>query len=97
MGTTQSVISRAETGQVLPSLEFIQRFADATGQAIAIDLRPGTKEIRRADMRRRVREATDGFVFNPWDREPTEAEAKSLIADGLTRERFESRRAAQTS
>lgn len=98
MGTTQSVISRAESGQVMPTIEFIQRFADATAQEISIVVTPGDSRApkKSTDLRRRARAATGDFVFNPWDREPTEAEAKSLLADGLTRERFEGKRASKS-
>ena len=37
----------------------------------------------------RVDKVLADFVFNPWDRDPTPAEARTLIADGLTKERFE--------
>jgi hypothetical protein len=32
-----------------------------------------------------------GFEFDPWDRGPTAAERDSLLADGLTPERFQDR------
>jgi transcriptional regulator with XRE-family HTH domain len=93
LGTTQSVISRAEAGQVLPSLRFLERFAEAVEQPIVIEFRPGKRELTRRERRQRVRRATGNYVFNPWDRSPSEAEVKSLIADGLTREYFEGQEA----
>lgn len=93
MGTTQSVIARAEGGEVLPSLNFLERLALATGQRLVIELGPKSTAPNRRQRRDRVRRATRNFVFNPWDRDPTEAEAKSLLADGLTRERFTRQRA----
>jgi transcriptional regulator with XRE-family HTH domain len=95
MQTKQSVISRAETGRTLPSLPFIERVARACGRAeivFRLDETPATPEERR----RRVRRALGDFVFNPWDRDPSPEEARTLIADGLTRERFESRRTARS-
>jgi hypothetical protein len=41
------------------------------------------------ERRRRVRRVLGDYLFNPWDRDPTPAEARTLVADGLTRERFE--------
>ena len=38
MGTTQSVIARMESGNPLPSLRSIQRYAQATGSKIRISL-----------------------------------------------------------
>ena len=96
MGTAQSVIARAENGVVLPTLSFLQRFASATGKPVNIRLDPEKREMTRQSRRRRVRRATNNFVFNPWDRDPSPTEAKSLLADGLTRERFEGQRTART-
>lgn len=93
MGTTQSVIARAESGGVLPSLAFLERLALATGQRLVIELDPRPRALGNRQRRDRVRRATRNFVFNPWDRDPTEEEAKSLLADGLTRERFTPQRA----
>ncbi|MCA1726409.1 MAG: helix-turn-helix transcriptional regulator [Actinobacteria bacterium] len=92
MGTTQSAVSRAESGRVMPTIEFVDRFARATGQPLELDF-PATD--RRVGRRERVRRVLGGFEFNPWDRSPTAAERRSLIADGLTRESFEGRRASQ--
>jgi hypothetical protein len=40
------------------------------------------------ERRRRVRGVLGDFEFDPWERDPTPAEQESLIADGLTRDRF---------
>jgi len=42
----------------------------------------------REKRRKRVEQALGGYVFNPWDRNPSPAEQRSLLADGLTREYF---------
>jgi transcriptional regulator with XRE-family HTH domain len=86
MGTKQPAISRAESGRVMPTIDFIERFARATGRRFELDL---PQRRRRVDRARRVREVLGGYVFNPWDRDPTRAEQRSLLADGLTRESFE--------
>jgi transcriptional regulator with XRE-family HTH domain len=40
IGTTQSAISRAEAGQVMPSVRFLERYAWATGRILSMDLGP---------------------------------------------------------
>jgi len=92
MGTTQAAISKIESGRVLPSFLVVDRFARALGTSMEIvfgaDPMPATREERR----RRVERVLGRDAFNPWDRDPTPVEAESLLADGLTRERFESQR-----
>jgi len=95
MQTKQSVVSRAEAGRALPSLRFVERFARACGRSeiiLRLDQTPATAEERG----RRVRRALGGFVFNPWDRNPSPEEARTLIADGLTRDRFEGQKATRS-
>jgi transcriptional regulator with XRE-family HTH domain len=88
MGTSQPAIARAESGLVEPSLDFVDRFAQATGQVLkfgsVIVVPP--RDVARRD---RVDRAIGDFEFNPWLRGPSEAEQRSLIREGLTRERFE--------
>jgi transcriptional regulator with XRE-family HTH domain len=95
MGTKQSVISRVEAGRSLPSISFIERCAKATGQR-EFTLRFGNEGEgpTREERRRRLAKVLEGYVFDPWDRDPTDAEARTLIADGLTRERFQSSNAS---
>ena len=94
MGTTQAAISRMETGRVLPSLVLLERFARGTGRPIELVVGEPTRSPSRAELRRRVRQALGQAEFNPWDRSPSPAEAESLNADGLTRERFEGSKTA---
>jgi transcriptional regulator with XRE-family HTH domain len=89
MGTTQAAVSRMESGRVLPSLVVLERFAQATGRPIELRIGTRPRTPSRAELSRRVRSALGEYEFNPWDRSPSAAEAESLIADGLTRERFE--------
>jgi transcriptional regulator with XRE-family HTH domain len=96
MGTAQSAISRIEAGRALPSIGFLERFAGATGQPLTVVFgTERTRDSRRA-RRERVRRVLGSYRFNPWERGPTVAEARTLIADGLTRERFEGSRAARS-
>jgi transcriptional regulator with XRE-family HTH domain len=88
MGTTQSAISKIESGRTLPTLPLLDRLAVATGRPLELVL--GTQDILTAEERaRRVRRVLGDYRFNPWERSPSDAEAKTLIADGLTREYFE--------
>lgn len=95
MGTTQSAVSRLESGRTLPTLDLLERFASATGRPFEVVFGEEPKLPSRAERRRRVRQALGDFVFDPWARDPTPAEAETLEADGLTRERFQRARAAR--
>jgi len=97
IGTTQSAVSRLESGRVVPSLAVLDRVVGATGRPITVVLEPEDRLPSREERRRRVRRALDGYVFNPWERNPTAAEASTLRADRLTRERFEGTRSPGTS
>jgi transcriptional regulator with XRE-family HTH domain len=88
VGTTQAAISKIETGRTLPTIETLDRIARATGEPIVLTLGGGADRVSRREMRERVRAVIGDYVFDPWEREPTAAEAESLLADGLTRERF---------
>ena len=86
MGTTQSAISRLESGSATPSIEAIERYAQAVGQPISLTF--GTDSARpmsRSRRRKRVRDALGDFRFDPWARQPSQAEARTLIADQLIR------------
>lgn len=96
MGTTQSAVSRAESGFVQPSLDFLERFVRETGATLRLGsllLVPlGEVGVSREERAARVRRVTGGRVADPWARDPSSAERKSLESDGLTREHFESAR-----
>jgi transcriptional regulator with XRE-family HTH domain len=93
MGTTQSAISRIEAGRTLPSVPFLERFARATGRPLRVVFGEEEAPESREARRERVRRVLGSYRFNPWERGPTQAEARTLIADGLTRERFEGSKA----
>jgi transcriptional regulator with XRE-family HTH domain len=96
MQTKQSVISRIEAGLSIPTLPVLERFARACGRTeITLTLAQPGREPSAAERRRRVKKVLGNLMFNPWDRNPSPAEASSLLADGLTRERFERQAAAQ--
>jgi transcriptional regulator with XRE-family HTH domain len=94
MVTTQSAISRIEAGRSLPSLLFLERFAQATGRPFELALGGQLPVPSPEERRGRVRRVMGSYRFDPWERGPGEAEARTLIADGLTRERFQSESAS---
>jgi transcriptional regulator with XRE-family HTH domain len=88
IGTTQAALSKIETGRTLPGLELLDRVARAVGCPISLVLGEPSALPPLDERRRRVRLVLGEFEFDPWDREPAPAERESLLADGLTRERF---------
>lgn len=93
MGTTQSAVSRVESGTAEPSLDFVERYARAVGETITLRFGVGGDELLSRGVRAtRVRRLLGDKVANPWDRDPSPAEQRVLEAAGLTREYF--RRAA---
>jgi len=90
MGTTQSAVSRVESGRGVPSLEFLDRYARALGAQLVIELGSPPALPSRPERAARVKRVLRGYTFDPWEREPSPAEQRSLEADGLARERFRS-------
>jgi transcriptional regulator with XRE-family HTH domain len=88
VGTTQAAISKIETGRTVPGLEVLDRLATALGRPITVTLGETADRPSLEERRRRVRRALGDFEFDPWARNPSAAERDSLLADGLTRERF---------
>lgn len=88
IGTTQAAISKIETGRSIPGLELLDRVATALGRPITVTLGAPPDRLPFEERRRRVRRALGDFEFDPWSRDPSAAERDSLLADGLTRERF---------
>jgi transcriptional regulator with XRE-family HTH domain len=95
MGTTQTAISKIESGRTLPTIPLLDRLAEATGRPFVLELTGGAKLPSRKERVARVRRALGDYRFNPWDRSPSSAEIKSLLADGLTREYFEGKTATR--
>lgn len=87
IGTTQPAISKIEAGRTLPRLDLLDRIARATGGPITLTIGQDRVRPSRRELRERVRRVLGDYEFNPWERDPA-PEAESLIADGLTRERF---------
>jgi hypothetical protein len=95
MGTTQSVVARAETNwETLPTLDFLERFARAIGRPITITLGEDSR-AGDADVAGRSQAALRGFEFDPWDRPLADIEKQGLVREGLTSEHFQSQRTAK--
>jgi transcriptional regulator with XRE-family HTH domain len=91
IGTTQPAISKIESGRTLPGIDLLERVARATGRPFTLTFgSPHRERVPGALVRDRVRRALGRTEFDPWERGPTPAEQESLLADGLTRERFAS-------
>jgi transcriptional regulator with XRE-family HTH domain len=88
LGTTQAAISKIETGRTIPGLELLDRLATALRRPITVTLGEQPDPLPIDERRRRIRRAIGDFEFDPWARDPSAAERDSLLADGLTRERF---------
>jgi transcriptional regulator with XRE-family HTH domain len=89
MGTTQSAISKIESGRTIPTIPLLERLAVATGRPFELVLGSQENVLTSEERAKRVRRVLGDYRFNPWERSPSNAEAKTLIADGLTREFFE--------
>ena len=87
--TSQSAVARAESGYRMPRIEFVDRWARATGTQIPLVF--GGPELRLdkpAKRRALVRQVLGPGLFNPWDRKPSKVEADLLNRAGLTKAHF---------
>ena len=50
IGTTQAAVARAESGRVMPTLDLVGRWADATGSVITLQLGAMAEPIAGADI-----------------------------------------------
>jgi transcriptional regulator with XRE-family HTH domain len=90
MGTTQPVVARAEAGYRMPTIQFIDRWARATGAPISLKLGDSPRGMLPANERRAiVRSVLGPGRFNPWERNPSPVEAELLEQAGKTRQHFE--------
>ncbi|TMC52270.1 MAG: helix-turn-helix transcriptional regulator [Chloroflexi bacterium] len=85
MGTTQPVVARAEGGYRLPTIDFIDRWARATGAPLTITF-GGSGEADASPARKRA--LIDSVLgpgrFDPWERDPSSVEAALLERAGRT-------------
>src|SRR5579859_8142973 len=68
MGTTQPAVARVESGGVVPSLRFVDRWAIATGYPLTITLGEVNKVLTPSQKGRLVRDILGDDAFDPWKR-----------------------------
>jgi transcriptional regulator with XRE-family HTH domain len=93
MGTTQPVIARAEGGYRMPTLEFIDRWARATGSPLSLTFGVDRASLSQAEKGDLVDAVFGPGRFNPWERKPSRIESEILERSGLGRAYFERLRA----
>ncbi|MEX2458000.1 MAG: helix-turn-helix transcriptional regulator [Actinomycetota bacterium] len=89
MGTTQSAISRAETGQAMPSIRFLERYASATGRMLSIDIGPPARMrgARRTEKPSPVEAVAEPvMVPGPEEDDPV---VLAIAQERTARERYE--------
>ena len=88
MGTTQAAIARAESGRVSPRLDFVDRWARACGRPLTLVFgdRPMAPDL---ETRRTMTRAMFGANnWNPYERNLSDVERRTLVATGSTPEQF---------
>jgi transcriptional regulator with XRE-family HTH domain len=68
IGTTQPAVARVETGGLVPSLPFVDRWATATGYPLMITLGEVPKALTPRQKGRLVRDILGDDAFDPWER-----------------------------
>src|SRR3954463_10478698 len=77
MGTTQSAVSRVESGSAVPSIDFLDRYARALGTPLTLELGAAPRLPERSERARLMEKVLKGYVFDPWERDPSPAEQRS--------------------
>ena len=89
MGTTQAAIARAESGRLSPRIEFVDRWARACGLALTLVLGENPKVPDLGTRRALTRTLFGENNWNPYERDLTEVERRTLVAIGSGPERFD--------
>jgi transcriptional regulator with XRE-family HTH domain len=66
--TTQPAVARVETGGVVPSLPFVDRWVTATGYPLTLILGERQKPLTSRQKGRLVRDVLGDDAFDPWER-----------------------------
>jgi transcriptional regulator with XRE-family HTH domain len=88
MSTTQPVIARAEAGNRMPTIAFIDRWARATGSPLNLTFGERPVALSSAEKAGLVDRVLGPDRFNPWDRKPSAVEAELLERSGRDRAYF---------
>ena len=84
MGVSQPNIARAESGSLGVGVDFIDRWARATGEVITLSF-GSDPDISFEERGARVRAALGKNRFDPWKRRLTAVERKALTSEGIPR------------
>jgi transcriptional regulator with XRE-family HTH domain len=66
--STQPAVARVETGGVVPSLPFVDRWVTATGYPLTLTLGKSSKNLTSRQKGRLVRDVLGDDAFDPWER-----------------------------
>ncbi|MDB5065873.1 MAG: hypothetical protein JWM18_2307 [Chloroflexi bacterium] len=83
MRTSQSLIARVEAAAVSPGVDVIDRWARATGIPLTLTFGADTPVPDAGERARLLREAFGPDAFNPWTRNPSEVEQRTLRRLGI--------------
>jgi transcriptional regulator with XRE-family HTH domain len=83
IGTSQANIARVEGAKITPGLEFIDRWASATGIPLQLTLGSPEPAISPEARRQRVIDAFGPNAFDPWERDPSPVEQETLRRLGI--------------
>lgn len=83
MGTSQAKIANIEGAKITPGLDFIDRWASATGLPLQLTFGATRPAISDEQRRRRVIEAFGDNAFDPWERDPSPVEQRTLRRLGI--------------
>jgi transcriptional regulator with XRE-family HTH domain len=83
MSTSQSLIARVEAATVSPGVDVIDRWARATGIPLTLTFGGDTPVPDAGERARLLREAFGPDAFNPWTRDPSEVEQRTLRRLGI--------------
>jgi transcriptional regulator with XRE-family HTH domain len=66
IGSTQPAVARVESGGVIPSLPFVDRWVSATGYPLTLTLGETPKALTSQQKGRLVRDILGDDAFDPW-------------------------------
>jgi hypothetical protein len=83
MRTSQANIAKVEGGKITPGLEFVDRWASSTGIPLQLTFGGSPPVISAEQRRQRVIDAFGPNAFDPWERDPSPVEQRTLRRLGI--------------
>lgn len=83
MATSQANIARVEGAKTTPGVEFIDRWAAATGIPLQLTFGEAEPPVSAEERRQRVIDAFGADAFDPWKRGPSPVEQRTLRRLGI--------------